>query len=179
MKRAFTLVELLVTIAIVVVIAALLVPVSRYAIARARSTACIGNLRSIGVAIESYLQDNGNVMPDLQAARRTKDEDIPVLETVLDEYVPNPDVFDCPADKTEFERSGCSYVWNNTQSGRHKLKLEFFGVDADPRWIPLVLDKEAWHPGEDGLNVLYADYRLSNRVEFRTSAGDPDLPEPE
>jgi len=169
MKRAFTLVELLVTIAIIIALAAITIPISRYGIARARASACTGNLRSIGIAIESYLQDHNDVMPNLEAARSSKDEDLPVLETVLNEYLPDPDAFHCPADSVEFARSGCSYLWNNTQSGRHKLKLSFFGIEGDPQSIPLVTDKEAWHPGENGVNILYADYHLSNRVEFRAT----------
>lgn len=169
MKRAFTLVELLVTVAIIIALAAITIPTARYGIARARASACTGKLRSIGIAVEAYLQDHNDLMPDLETARSTREEDLPVIETVLDEYLPVPDAFHCPADHVEFARSGCSYLWNNTQSGLHKLKLSFFGVDGDPRSIPLVTDKEAWHPGEDGVNILYADYHTSNRVEFRAA----------
>jgi len=174
MKRAFTLVELLVSIAIIVALAAITIPVARYGIAKARASACTGKLRSIGIAIESYLHDHNNLMPDLEAARSSKDQDLPVLETVLDEYLPDPDAFHCPADGTEFARSGCSYLWNNTQSGRHKLKLSFFGIEGDPQSVPLVTDKESWHPSNEGVNILYADYHLSDRVEFRASPGEPE-----
>ena len=169
MKRAFTLVELLVTIAILVVLTAIAIPAGRFAVARAHASACTGKLRSIGVAIEIYLQDNNDLMPELETARRTTDEDIPVLETVLDAYLNDRESFHCPADDEQFSRSGCSYLWNSTQSGLHKLKLSFFGLQGQPRSVPLVTDKEAWHPGQDGVNVLYADYHLSNRVEFRAT----------
>ena len=169
MRSAFTLVELLVSVAILAVLAAIALPTGRLVMAKSRSASCIGNLRSIGVAIEGYLQDHNQIMPDLEAGRRWLDEEVPVLDTELADYLPDPGVFRCPADKTEFTASGCSYLWNQTQSGRHRLKLSFLGAEGTPESVPLVFDKEAWHPGDEGVNILYADYHLSNRVEFRTS----------
>lgn len=165
--RGFTLTEALVVAAIIAALVALAVPVTRYAAGRARATACLGQLRSIGVALESWLQDHQDRMPELEAGRRSKDEDIPVLDNTLRVYLTAADAFRCPADHGHFEGSGSSYLWNSTQSGRHKLQLEFFGSEGDPRLIPLVTDKEAWHPGKAGFNILYADYRVTNELRFQ------------
>lgn len=54
----FTLVELLVVIAIIAVLASLLMPALASARERARTTACINNLRQIGVAITLYAGDH-------------------------------------------------------------------------------------------------------------------------
>lgn len=166
----FTLVEVLVAIAVIAALAAVSVPVGSFALKRARSTACLAKLRGIGAALEAYLQDHNDLMPELDAGRGSRDEDLPVLDNTLDRYVESLDTFHCPADPGEFARSGSSYLWNSTQSGRHRLKLAFFGVERDPHGIPLVTDKEAWHPAGDGINVLYADYHISNKLEFRAGA---------
>jgi prepilin-type N-terminal cleavage/methylation domain-containing protein len=162
----FTMTEVLVVLAIVAALAAIAVPIGKSAMARTRNAACLSNLRQIGTALEAYLQDHTQTMPDIAAGRKSKAEDTPVLETELAGYLPNPESFHCPADPECFEKSGCSYLWNSSQSGRHRLKLVFFGQEGDDRRIPLVTDKESWHPGESGVNFLYADLSASSKVEF-------------
>ncbi len=168
-RQGFTLVEILVVIGIIVGLTALIVPLSRSFIAKSRQASCLGNLRQIGIAIESYLQDHNDTMPNLEAGRRSRNEEIPVMENTLNAYLSNEDVFHCPEDKIHFKESGSSYLWNSTQSGRNKHRLMFFGVQGDSSRIPLVTDKEGWHPGETTVNILYADYSASKDFKFRTS----------
>lgn len=162
--RGFTLIEMLVVLAIIGALAGIGYPVTRSFIAKSREAACLGNLRSLGVALQSYLQEHNNIMPDLQAGRSSKSQDLAVMDTVLLPYLDSPESFRCPADKTEFEKTGSSYKWNSTQSRRPISDLYFFNVRED--LIPLILDGEPRHPS--GTNFLYADFRSSNKVRFVT-----------
>jgi len=57
-KRAFTLVELLVVIGIVAVLAALLLPVVLSSKHKAQRVQCVGNLRQLGIGLQSFVADN-------------------------------------------------------------------------------------------------------------------------
>lgn len=169
-RRGFTLTEMLVALAIVAVLAAIAYPVIRSGVRSSHKAACLSNLRQIGMGLDTYLREHNDRMPELEAARRSKSEDVPVLDTLLEPYLDQPDIFHCPADREEFAATGSSYFWNTTQNGLHRSKLAFFGVEADPSRIPLVIDKEAWHgEGEGGSNFLYADLSATHRVQFTTS----------
>ena len=63
-KKAFTLIELLVVIAIIAVLMGILMPALRRVKEQARNQACVSHLRSIGLGIVMYLQDNDYKMPD-------------------------------------------------------------------------------------------------------------------
>jgi prepilin-type N-terminal cleavage/methylation domain-containing protein len=60
---AFTLVELLVTIAIIAVIASLLLPALANGKSKAHQTECAGNLRQWGLAYRMYADDNQDYLP--------------------------------------------------------------------------------------------------------------------
>src|SRR5947209_723193 len=63
-KAAFTLSELLVVIGVIAVLAAILFPVFAQARDKARQAACLSNLRQIGSALQMYLQDYDERLPD-------------------------------------------------------------------------------------------------------------------
>lgn len=62
-NRGFTLVELLVVMAIIVILAALLLPTLGMAKANGKRAACISNLRQIGIAIRNYSIDYNGLIP--------------------------------------------------------------------------------------------------------------------
>ncbi len=62
-ERAFTVIELSVTIMIMAVITALLFPALRNAQAQSDMAICTSNLRKIGVALLTYAAENGGVFP--------------------------------------------------------------------------------------------------------------------
>jgi prepilin-type N-terminal cleavage/methylation domain-containing protein/prepilin-type processing-associated H-X9-DG protein len=64
--RAFTLIELLVVVAIIVILAALLLPGLARAKESARSMQCLGQMRQLGLAVRLYADDNGDEFPRSQ-----------------------------------------------------------------------------------------------------------------
>ncbi len=60
---AFTLVELLVTIAVLGILMSLALPVLGRAVDRAESVTCVGNLRQWGLATALYASDAGDALP--------------------------------------------------------------------------------------------------------------------
>lgn len=170
MKRAFSLIELLIVIAIIAVLGGIAVPVSLSMIAKSREAACLGNLRSIGIGLQGYLQDNNNRLPVLALGRESKSSQEPVLETVILGYLEDEESFHCPADKEQFAKTGSSYNWNITQNGLHVSKVAFLDMEDRPESVPLISDKESWHPS--GTNFLYADFSSSNKPRFVTGSGN-------
>ena len=64
-KGAFTLVELLVVVAIIAVLAALLFPALSSAKAKACRTGCANNVRQINTGVLMYAHDSADTLPKL------------------------------------------------------------------------------------------------------------------
>lgn len=66
----FTLVELLITIAIIAILAALLLPALQGAVEKSRTIACVSNQKQIGIGIAAYVADFNDWLPDANQSYR-------------------------------------------------------------------------------------------------------------
>ena len=62
-ERKFTLIEMLVVVAIIAILAAMLSPALQKALENARSIQCVNNLKNVGLAIHSYANDYQGLLP--------------------------------------------------------------------------------------------------------------------
>jgi prepilin-type N-terminal cleavage/methylation domain-containing protein/prepilin-type processing-associated H-X9-DG protein len=171
MNRGFTLVELIVVMVIVAVLAAIAVPVGSHVIQSSKAAACVSNLGNIGVALHLYLADHNEMMPSLEAGRKSTSEDVPVIDNTLNTYIRDPRVFGCPADhKGLYASTGTSYYWNSALNGQSVAHLRFFLSNGLNSEIPVLSDKEGFHPyAANKVNILYADGHASQDLSFVTS----------
>ncbi len=63
-KKGFTLIELMIVVAIIGILAAVAIPNMVYTKKKAKLSACISNLKAIGSALDMYASDNGDHFPD-------------------------------------------------------------------------------------------------------------------
>jgi prepilin-type N-terminal cleavage/methylation domain-containing protein/prepilin-type processing-associated H-X9-DG protein len=102
----FTLVELLVVIAVIAILAAVLLPALRGARAKAQRVVCVGNLRQINLGVRMYSDDSRDVSPT--GAITNQDFLTPLYsgyKALMKNYVglkgtssPQDKLFACPAD---------------------------------------------------------------------------------
>lgn len=127
-RRAFTLVEVLVVIAILAVLAGILFPVFTQTRATARGVSCLSNIRQIGLALHLYAQDADEYWPRMDGCVQGPSPlgspatgcDDPYGQRVnhykwpawVLPYTGNVDIFLCPSrqrDPTNWERDGEIY----------------------------------------------------------------------
>ncbi|MFQ6098647.1 MAG: DUF1559 domain-containing protein, partial [Armatimonadota bacterium] len=173
----FTLIELLVVIAIIAILAAILFPVFARAKAKAKQTACISNLKQLGLAVKMYISDYDDRYPDSasrgllysggyqgaahiqQYAVRIWSDDtqtVPAgMAAVLNPYVKNMQIFICPSDPMtdrwiSGRQRGSYYM-------RHAIDAYAFtyrnplndSTVLRPAQLAMIVE-EAWHWGGQG-----------------------------
>jgi prepilin-type processing-associated H-X9-DG protein len=127
-------------------------------------------LRQLGVGLNAYLNENNMMMPTLQIARPSINDNVPVIDNTLNKYLPDLRVFACPADNQGLATTtGTSYWWNVALNGQAVASLNFLSFVTDSTHIPILADKAGFHPYLDNkVNLLYADGHVTKDVSFFT-----------
>ena len=100
-RSGFTLIELLVVIAIIAILAAILFPVFQKVRENARKTACLSNLKQIGLSITQYTQDYDEHYPTGGAGVLGQG-----WAGTVYPYIKSTGVFLCPDDPTTPQKNG-------------------------------------------------------------------------
>ena len=100
--KQFTLIELLIVIAIIAILASMLLPALNKARDKAKAIQCLGNLKSCGQGMIMYADDYSGMMPVLYWAPQSLfgpgAQDIPWLRFInVLGYIKNANVFRCPS----------------------------------------------------------------------------------
>jgi len=114
MSRGFTLVEVLVVIAIISILVGILLPALRSAKERARTVVCLSNLRQLFIACRTYINSNNGSYPIAYYSRKRDDgfylyawdfttiitgSGRKVVPGILWEGQTNPEIHQCPSFK--------------------------------------------------------------------------------
>jgi prepilin-type N-terminal cleavage/methylation domain-containing protein/prepilin-type processing-associated H-X9-DG protein len=165
---AFSLIELLVTIAIIGILAALIFPALGRAKESGRATFCQGNLHQIGLALQIYVGESKNRLPTMydQSAGTNFQTNLATINIVLSNQLGSLQVLCCPSDNAQvFQQTGSSYSWNNLVNGQDADHLQIFATAYALTKIPLVFDKQSFHAAlgtNRAVNYLYADGHIKN-----------------
>lgn len=187
-NSGFTLVEVLVSIGILVILIAIVLPTFHIARERSKTTTCLSNLKQIGTAISLYANDYDGYLPfaanmfskELLSERDTLygeplDEVIrrsPDFNQTVKAYGATSSLMFCPTDflidvegkntiyKTWFSRFGSSYIFDEEYALQHRLMSSY----PLPAQNLLVYEPSFFHggsSGRDGLtNVLFVDLHV-------------------
>lgn len=112
MRRAFTLIEILVVVAIIALLAAILFPVFATVRGKARSVTCQSNLKQVGAAMVMYIGDYErypfavdpadkyapNIWANQEVAQGITIGEMPLLTDAMSAYIKSANVWKCPSD---------------------------------------------------------------------------------
>jgi prepilin-type N-terminal cleavage/methylation domain-containing protein/prepilin-type processing-associated H-X9-DG protein len=164
-RPAFTIVELLVVMAIIVLMAGLALPNMQMVTLKAQSTICAENLHGIGVAVLSDATDNNGILPEInQAAAPVYPSTVPGIVGVLGNYGVTTNTIQCPVDMgqgagSSFKLYGSSYEWDPVlDDGTDpvtSLPMGPVNVTVNASRIRICTDFNSIHNGKK--NALYGD----------------------
>lgn len=165
-NRGFTLVELLTVIAVIALLAGLLLPALGAARDRSKAARCLGQVRQIGVAIQSYVAGPYDHLP--MCARLGPQLGFSSLPQALEAHLDSSRVFQCPADQGKqayYPEFGTSYEWNTFLSGHQVDRATWSILGLEITSSPLLGDADGFHPRQSR-NYLYIDGHVSPSLDL-------------
>lgn len=172
MKKAiaFTLVELLIVIAIIGILAGLLLPCLNQAKEKAKRTACVSNLKQVSLATRLYADDNSDSLPVLPTPNPYPNGVGAYYKQLVKGYLgltgpasPDEKVFVCPGDGTVYTQAShafTSYTFNGYEVNPNAMpRITGQKMSAIEKPVKAVLVGEfpgfwggSWHPLVNGLH---------------------------
>ncbi len=138
-RSGFTLVELLVVIGIVVLLAGLLLPAVAGARERSRRTACLSNLRQIGMAMIMYAGESRGRYPNANPPQSAKSY-VPTNQLftyIAARYLSgSAAVFHCPSDRDPVPERIETADYTLPNSAR--VSYDFYTIRWQPEYGPLL-----------------------------------------
>lgn len=178
----FTLMELLVSLSIIVVLAALLVPVAGSVRSRMDETACLHNLRGLGSAFQLYAQDNNATLPYARLSESTtrywRRGLLPYVALDPDTDINKTPFFTCPVVKRIVVERGGSAGLNSFAMNKWLSRTRLSAISRPARTFLAseakiapanntpteILDEgnqsQNHHRNEGGNHLLYADFHV-------------------
>jgi len=168
MKRGFTLLELLVSISIISLLAAIIMPTVGSALESARSVRCQANLRTLGQGLTMYLDNGDGLLPFAAWPADARVDRMEPLETLADHVGAPPPVWDdeageavrydpwiCPSDRLVSMQTGTSYTYGPYQFfqllGRDFRRNATTIYRSERPALPVFYDALVFHDTTQGL----------------------------
>ncbi|MFA9479416.1 type II secretion system protein [Phycisphaerales bacterium AB-hyl4] len=151
-RSGFTIIELLVVLAIIGLLIGLLMPALSQARRSAQRVGCAAALKQIGAGWVMYTDDFPDVLPVARNLPRPHDEaqpdDITIIK-VLEYYIDEPQAFRCPGDdRNYFESMGTSYEYHfallSLEPGAERIAAQW--AKQNPDLAPVLSDAAVFHP---------------------------------
>ena len=164
-QTGFTLVELIVVIAIITLLLGILVPVLGKVRREGQRTVCIAHLHNIGMAMRMYVGDNEDTMP-VAAQLPSAEPNLPCITEVLLPYLKTREIMRCPSDceYNYFEKEGTSYEYPHYLRGR-QVNSTFLGKHWGEANVPVLFDFGPFHNKAGrphAINFLFGDGHVSD-----------------
>ncbi len=170
MKQAFTLIEMLVVIAVIAALMAIMVPVLGGARIRAKVVAVNAELNQIGLALEMYMMDNDGNIPPTRVNCMMKENYFQLPEELAKgRYLPRPSQAEQWRGVDMEDRFNKGFSYKYTAAG--ELVINLYTTAKNKIWVPDGFprkdstEKGGYYSGIHRSPVTWAVYSLGPKFD--------------